>query len=157
MITVDAPGFGLLEISHLVLDVNGTIAVDGVLVEGVAERIETLSKELYIHAITADTRGSAAQLLDELPIEVVFLPEGMDEDKAKHSFVQTIGADFCCSIGNGHNDRMMLSASALGFSVLQEEGGFAQTLAASDVICPSINIALDLLIHTDRLIATLRV
>lgn len=157
MLTVDAPGFGLLELTHLVLDVNGTIAVDGKLVDGVAERLETLSQELYIHAITADTRGGALDLLKDLPLEVILLEDGIDEDRAKLAFVDSIGADFCCSIGNGHNDSLMLSASALGLSVLQDEGGFAQTLAASDVICPSINTALDLLIHTDRLVATLRV
>ena len=39
MIQLDIPGYGELRLQHLVLDVNGTIAAGGELVEGVAEGI----------------------------------------------------------------------------------------------------------------------
>ena len=36
MIEIDVPGYGRLSLSHLVLDYNGTLAVDGELLPGVA-------------------------------------------------------------------------------------------------------------------------
>ena len=37
MIEIDVPGFGALRLEHLVLDYNGTLACDGMLLEGVHE------------------------------------------------------------------------------------------------------------------------
>lgn len=34
MIEINIPGFGSLELDHLVLDYNGTMALDGQLIEG---------------------------------------------------------------------------------------------------------------------------
>ena len=53
MMEFDIPGFRRLQIRHLVLDYNGTIAVDGILLEGVGERIRALAEHLAIHVITA--------------------------------------------------------------------------------------------------------
>ena len=44
MIRIDIPGRGLIELTDAVFDVNGTIAVDGVLIAGVAERLQRLSR-----------------------------------------------------------------------------------------------------------------
>ena len=47
MIALTIPGFGALELQHLVLDYNGTLAVDGKLIRGLRDdtlrqRLETL-------------------------------------------------------------------------------------------------------------------
>ncbi|MGB6127235.1 MAG: hypothetical protein WBG30_00665 [Psychrilyobacter sp.] len=42
------------DIKHIVSDYNGTIALDGKLVEGVADLINELSKDIKFHVITAD-------------------------------------------------------------------------------------------------------
>ena len=60
------------------------------------------------------------------------------------------------AIGNGHNDRMMLDASAVGVALVQAEGGAAETLGAADVVAVSIIDALNLLRFPKRLVATLR-
>ena len=55
------PGQNPIEEGHLVLDFNGTLAVDGVLVSGVAERLRELAltpNGLAIHVVTADTSAS---------------------------------------------------------------------------------------------------
>lgn len=44
MIKIDIPGRETIEIEHVVLDYNGTIALDGQLIAGAAERIRELSK-----------------------------------------------------------------------------------------------------------------
>jgi soluble P-type ATPase len=50
----------------------------------------------------------------------------------------------------------MLEAAALGIAVIQEEGAWSKTVQAADVVCKSIFSALQLLLKTSRLKATLR-
>ena len=45
MLTVNIPGRGALSLSHLILDYNGTIALDGLVLEGVRPRLEALARE----------------------------------------------------------------------------------------------------------------
>jgi soluble P-type ATPase len=49
----------------LVTDVNGTLAVDGILIDGLAKRLTSLRDRLEIHMLTADTHGRQAAI-DEL-------------------------------------------------------------------------------------------
>lgn len=60
MLTISIPGREDLVLRHLLLDYNGTIAEDGRLAEGVAQRVEALSRSLEIYVVTADTHGTAA-------------------------------------------------------------------------------------------------
>jgi soluble P-type ATPase len=89
---VDIPGSGLLEISHLVLDYNGTIALDGELLAGVAWRLQLLAREMEIHVITADTFGSVAATTSFLPCTLSVLPPG-DQDQAKLAYVEKLGPE----------------------------------------------------------------
>jgi soluble P-type ATPase len=59
MIEIDIPGFGELSLEHLVLDYNGTLAIDGYPVPGIEFRLQALSERLKLHVVTADTFGSA--------------------------------------------------------------------------------------------------
>ena len=155
MISIDIPGFGKLDLEHLVMDYNGTLAVDGRLLPGVAEILHNLASHITIHVITADTFGLVRGQLQGLPLDITITPlKGQAE--AKLQYISQLGADSVVTIGNGRNDRMMLSASGLGIAVIQGEGGAAETLVSADVVCPNILDALELLRNTKRLIATLR-
>ena len=44
MLEIDIPGWGRLELASLVMDYNGTLARDGVLLEGVRERLQAFCK-----------------------------------------------------------------------------------------------------------------
>ena len=155
MISIDVPGFRKLDLRHLVLDYNGTLALDGRLLPGVAEKLSQLARHIQIHVITADTFGLARSELVALPLTVTIAPaEG--QAQAKRQFVSGLGADTVVAIGNGRNDREMLDAAALGMALLQREGAAAETIAAADLVCASVLDALDLLSHPERLIATLR-
>ncbi len=59
MIELSIPGLGDCVWEDLVLDLNGTLTTDGVLLPGVAERLGRLSKALALRLLTADTRGTA--------------------------------------------------------------------------------------------------
>jgi soluble P-type ATPase len=155
LLDIAIPGAATLNLEHLALDFNGTLAVDGALVSGVAEALRHLASRLDIHVLTADTFGTARAALAGLPTRLVVLPPGQ-HDEAKRRHVEQLGADRCVAIGNGHNDRLLLEAAALGIVVVQLEGAALPTLLAADVVVPDIVGALALLLHPSRLIATLR-
>lgn len=155
MIDIDIPGAAPLALAHLVLDHNGTLALDGALLPGVADALRELAGALDIHVVTADTFGSAREALGDLPLRLVVLPPGQ-QDEAKRRHVEQLGAGHCVAIGNGRNDRLMLASAALGIAVVQWEGAAVQTLLAADVVAADIVAALELLLHPSRLVATLR-
>jgi len=155
MIKIDIPGNKILQLEHLVLDYNGTIAFDGDLIDGVKECLAELSQMLTIHVITADTFGSVKKTLEDIHCKLAVIP--LDhQDVAKLEYVKNLGREKTVSMGNGVNDRLMLKASALGVAVIQGEGAAFETLASADVVCKDILSALSLLIHPLRLTATLR-
>ncbi len=49
---------GIIELQHAVFDVNGTLAVDGVLLPGVVDKLERLAGLLSITLLTAGTHGN---------------------------------------------------------------------------------------------------
>ena len=155
MITIDIPDFGPLELEHLVMDYNGTMAIDGDLIEGVANRLESLSSHLKLHVITADTFGKVKAQMKGVPCSVEVLEPG-NQDVAKKEFVEKLGATRVMAVGNGRNDAAMLRTARLGVVVIQEEGAAIASLTAADVATPTINDALDLLLNPLRLVATLR-
>lgn len=155
MLALDIPGFGPVQLSHLVSDFTGTLSVDGHLLPGVAERLHALAKILHIHILTADTFGTAATAMDGLPCEIVLLT-GDNHDVQKETFVRQLGVDGVVAFGNGNNDRRMLKSAKIGIAVSQGEGCAVAALIAADAHVTSAAIGLDLLLHPTRLKATLR-
>lgn len=155
MIEIEIPGFGTLGLDHLVMDFNGTLARDGVLIEGVAQRLMRLHDSLKLHVITADTFGDVGSQLTALPCSLHVLPQ-QNQEEAKRAYVVSLGPKHVASIGNGRNDRLMLRESLLGIAVVLKEGAYSGTLTSADIICTSILDALDLFMHPLRLTATLR-
>lgn len=147
------PGQDPFEIKTLILDLNGTLSVGGVIPEGVKDRLYGV-KELGFSAVffTGNTRNDADELASELGIEWK-LAKNAEE---KRDLAQQIGADTCASIGNGLIDLELTKAARLGIVTMQAEGVHVQTLLAADIVVPSVNDALDLFIDPDRLIATMR-
>jgi soluble P-type ATPase len=155
MIEISIPGHGLLRLRYLVLDFNGTIAVDGDLIPGVKDALRTLAKDLEIHVVTADTFGSVRSRLKGLPCSVSILP-GENQDAAKLEYVKGLGPGSTVCMGNGRNDRLMLKEAALGIALILDEGAAAETVLSADLFCTDIVSALGLLTHPLRLTATLR-
>jgi P-type E1-E2 ATPase len=155
MIELDVPGARRIVVQHLVLDVNGTIACDGALLDGVMERLERLREFVTVTAITADTHGMAAALREEAGLEVLVIARG-DEGGQKLDFVRGLGAEAVVAIGNGANDAEMLEASAIGICVIGREGAATAAARAADVVVTNVVDGLDLLLRPRRLIATLR-
>lgn len=155
MLEIAIPGAERLCLTHLVADFNGTLALDGALLPGVAEGLTLLAERLAIHVVTADTFGTVRAALAGLPCQTVVLPAGR-QDEAKLRHIESLGKDQCVCLGNGRNDRLMLAAAGLGIALLQGEGAAMDTLLAARIVAPNIGTALGLLINPTRVQATLR-
>lgn len=158
MISCPIPGRDTLEINHLVCDVNGTLSLDGELLPGIAESFEHLKNLVHIHLVTADTFNRLSELETILGSSVSKfhrLTVG-GEAEQKLEYIESLADDGVVAIGQGTNDRLMLKGSALGICVLSAEGCAVETLLNADIIMPDIHSALELLLHPDRLKATLR-
>jgi P-type E1-E2 ATPase len=155
MIELTIPGRGVLELEHLVTDVNGTLALDGQLMEGVARRITALRDRLTVHLLTADTHGRQAVIDQQLGLTAVRIPPG-DEALRKAEFVRGLGPEKVVAIGQGANDAGMLELAGLGICVMSIEGVAKETLLAADLVLPDIQAALDLLEKPLRIVASLR-
>jgi P-type E1-E2 ATPase len=149
------PGFASHALEYLVLDLNGTLALDGELLPGVAERLVSLSSSLAVHLLTADTAGNAAEIGTRLGIPLARIAPG-GETRQKQAFVERLGAAHVVAIGNGANDAGMLSSAAIGIAVLGSEGLAVEALRSADVVVGRIEDGLDMLLHRQRLVATLR-
>jgi P-type E1-E2 ATPase len=149
------PGEDPLVLRHLVLDLNGTLARDGALLSGVAERVVALAPRIATVLVSGDTFGTAAAVAMTLGCRHIGL-EATRQGAQKLLVVEGFGPAHVVMIGNGRNDAPALAAAALGICVLGPEGAAAEALSAARVVVGSPTDALDLLAHPDRLVATLR-
>jgi len=155
MIELNIPGRGKLQLEHLVTDVNGTLAVDGILLDGLAKRIASIRDRLTVHMLTADTHGRQAVIDQQLNLAGTRLAEG-NEQEQKRTFIEKLGAQHVVAIGQGANDAFMLKSAALGICIMSAEGAAVETILAADLVVPTIFDALDLLDKPMRIIASLR-
>ncbi|MBE0426143.1 MAG: ATPase P [Nitrospirae bacterium] len=155
MLEVDIPGFGLVKLRHLVSDFTGTLSVDGKLGPGVKETLNKIAEFLKIHILTADTFGRAKKELEGVFCETHIIT-GKDHDVQKELYIKKLGAESVVATGNGINDRKMLKAAKIGIAVCLKEGCAKDAYVSSDIIVASALDALELLLNTKRLKATLR-
>ena len=155
MITINIPNQKLIQAKHLVLDYNGTIAIDGTLISGVEEKLNLLANTINIHVITADTFGKAQKSLKNIHCKCTII-KGHKQAIYKQKFISALGSKDVIAIGNGLNDNLMLKSAVLGIVVIQEEGASIKTIVNADIVCKNILNALDLLSNPLRISATLR-
>ncbi|MFC2053264.1 HAD family hydrolase [Chloroflexota bacterium] len=155
MIELNIPGRGIIQLEHLVSDVNGTLAVDGRLPEGLGRILNNLQDRLEVHLLTADTHGSQNQIDRQLNLHAVRIQPG-EESRRKAEYVRRLGADCVVAIGQGANDAAMLKSAAIGVCVMSPEGSAVEALLSADLVVPDIHCALELLEKPIRIVASLR-
>ena len=155
MIRIEIPGREReLILENLVLDYNGTIAADGRLIEEDKELIRSLAEKLHVYVLTADTYGTVEKECGGLGITVKTFPkEGAGSFKEKT--VKELSGHVC-AVGNGFNDVAMCRDAELSIAVLDKEGLCPEILKYADILVRSSREALELLLNTDRIRATLR-
>ncbi len=149
------PEYRTLEVDTLFLDFNGTIAVDGIIPEGVRQRLAALGGMLQVYVLTADTNGNAKEQCEGLPVVLQTFPTGGVREYKKE-LLKSMGAKRCIAIGNGRNDELMLKEAALSIAVMDREGMYGKLFKEADLCVRSMQDALDLLLYPNRVVAGLR-
>lgn len=155
MVTFYIPGREKNQIKHLLLDFNGTIAMDGILLDGIAASLRALTQTLDVHVVTSDTHGTVRSQLKDLPLTITILTSD-DHTAEKARFVKKLGTESVIAIGNGYNDASMLLEAAIGMVVMQREGASAETLIQADIVFTDITHAFEAILNPQRLVASLR-
>jgi len=155
MIELDIPGSGITRLEHIVFDVNGTLAVDGQLLNGLAHKINALRDRLVVHLLTADTHGQQNLIDQQLNLQAVRVIKG-NEGQQKAAFVNRLGRENVIAVGQGANDAAMLKAAAVGICIFSQEGSAIEAVLSADLVLPDIFAAFELLDHPLRIVASLR-
>lgn len=155
MIEMNIPGQGILQLEYLVCDVNGTLAMDGVLLPGISTVMKKIQDRLTVFLITADTHAKQSKINFELGIEAKIIQKG-HEIEQKRNFITQLGPEKVIAIGQGANDSGMLKEAAIGICVFSEEGTSIDALMSSDIIVKDGLTALKLVQNPMRMVATLR-
>jgi soluble P-type ATPase len=155
MITIDIPGYKVLELKNAVFDYNGTLATDGGLNEHVREKLAVLADKLNVHILTADTFQTVRKEIQIPGIEISVI--GSDQQtEQKAEFIKNLGCEHTAAIGNGANDILMLQNAALGICVIGNEGACSDSVTSCSITVYRSEDAIDLLLNPDRIKATLR-
>ncbi|MCX5799451.1 MAG: HAD family hydrolase [Proteobacteria bacterium] len=155
MISVSIPGWGDIDIEYLVVDYNGTCALGGKLKEGVKEIMERISRYIKVFIITADTYDNIDSEGNTIGFSIIKVgKEGSGKEKAR--IIRELGPEKVVAIGNGANDAMMLREAALGIGVIGEEGCANALIKEADLMVKSIIDAFNIILHPERIVATLR-
>jgi len=152
---IDIPYYKQLDLQNVVFDYNGTLASGGRVSEVHRQMLSEITARYRTFVITADTFGTVAEELEGTGVEVVVL-QSSDHTAEKAAFVHDLGSEKTAALGNGNNDRAMLSTATLSIALIGEEGCAVQTMLAADIVCSDIADAMELLLDQRRLIATLR-
>jgi soluble P-type ATPase len=155
MIEIVIPGEGIVRLENLVLDLNGTIALDGLIAPKVKATINALSQKLSIFILSSDIRGNLSKVTKGIKAEVIGLT-GENSFKQKQNFLNCLDWAQTAVIGNGFNDHLILKEARIGIAVIGKEGASSKALFASDIIVTNIADALGLLMYPLRIVATLR-
>lgn len=149
---VTIPGHGDLTLRHLVLDLNGTLALDGRILPDIAARLAALRGRLVVHVLTAATHGKLEEAARALSLQPQVVANGAD----KRAYVEHLRPAGVVAMGNGTNDAPMFEVAALAIAVLGPEGLSTAALRVAHVVVGDPCVGIDLLLHPARLIATLR-
>jgi len=155
MIDVTVPGWGELSVEYLMVDFNGTVAVDGKLKKEVRDAIDKISRYVKVFIITADSYDSVDAELGASSVTFIKVNKNASgEEKAK--VVRELGPEKIVAIGNGANDAAMLKEAALGIAVMGDEGCSTALIKEADIMVSDVVKAFGLILHPERILATLR-
>lgn len=155
MIIYDVPGRDDIEIDNVVFDYNGTIAVDGRLIDGVADLINRLAEDVNIYILTADTYGTVERECAHINSKVLTFPKE-NAGQSKLDIVNKLGGDRTICVGNGFNDIPMFKEAALSIGIIEGEGASGKLLANADIVVRDIGDGLNIILNGNMVKATLR-
>ena len=142
-----------IELNTILLDLNGTLTVAGVLDERIPALISQL-KWLWFRLVllTGDQRGNSQQF-ESLGLEVVLASNAQE----KKEFALSCETNKTVAIGNARIDLGMFEVCKLRIATLQWEWIHVGILNHVDILVPGIADAFNLLIDPDIFAATMKV
>ena len=155
MIIYEIPGRESIEIENVVFDYNGTIAVDGKLIDGVGDLFLELEKYANIYILTADTYGSVVEQCKAIPGKVLTFPKE-NAGESKKDIVKKLGKKKTMVVGNGFNDIPMFEEGILSIAVIEGEGTSGKLLSQADIVARNVLEAIDIILSKNKVKATLR-
>ena len=148
-------GVGEIEVDTIILDLNGTLAVNGSIVKGAKERLGKLKELGYkIFLLTGNQRGNAGELCHELGIDFKVAKTSDEKEAITKEFINS--SKGVVSIGNARIDIGTFKDAKVRIGTLQAEGIHTGIIEYIDILVPSLINALDLLIDEDTFNATMR-
>lgn len=155
MILYEIPGRENIEVENIVFDYNGTIAVDGKLIDGVKELINKLSKYANIYILTADTYGTVEKECIDINGKILTFPKENAGD-SKRKIVKELGGNGTLCLGNGYNDIPMFEESVLSICIIEGEGASGKLLGKADIVVRDIIEGINIVLNKNMVRATLR-
>jgi soluble P-type ATPase len=157
-IAIDIPGFGKRVIHTIISDYTGTLSLHGRLTPGVQPRLLRLQRLVDVKIVTADTYGTARKQLKG--ISEPHMLRKKRQDIEKRDFAKKFDLRHVATFGNGNNDRLLLAAvkkaGGIAIAVDNGEGCAVDALTDANVLIFGAANALDLLLNTNAIKATLR-
>lgn len=141
-----------LTLETVIFDVNGTLTYRGQLLDRVAEQMTLLRETVQVLLVSSDTYGTLDAVAEQLAVDARRVADAAD----KVAVLREVGAATCAAVGNGHNDRLLLSEAAVGIAVLGGEGTARTAWTSADIVCATVLDAIGLVIDPTSLAATLR-
>lgn len=155
MIAIVRPGLDPLEIDSLLIDFEGTLAMDGRVHPKVKDKLNLLAKRVQISILIGEETEKVKEALKRVKAEIVPVAEGQASQE-KLRWLHRLGPNRTAAIGNGFDDGELLEKAALGLAVLSREGTAASTWIKADLLFPTLLDALDFLLKPLRQKATLK-
>ena len=151
---IKGPNKETINIENIVLDLNGTLAVNGRVSEKTKQLVLELKQLKYrVVLISGDIRGNAAEIAKELDLELFLGANSF----AKAEQMQRFDKERTAAIGNARIDIGTFQNAKISIATIQSEGIHTGILQYVDVLVPTIEDALGLFIDVKSLEATLRI
>ena len=154
MISIQRPGMENLDIHFVLIDFEGTLAMDGRVHPKAKDKVNLLSKRATLYILTKSNREKVEETLRKMKVEILYVTEG-DSSQQKLKVLQRLGPHQTAVIGNGLDDVRIMEQAGLGMCVIGKEGSSAEAVAKADLVVTNVLDALDFLLKPLRQRATL--
>ncbi|TCO73797.1 HAD family hydrolase [Marinisporobacter balticus] len=155
MLKLEIPGRAGVEIENVVFDYNGTLAVDGEMSQSIKEMLMKIKNNFNVYILTADTYGTVKEACKDLDVNIKTFPHE-NVGICKSEIVKNLGKEKTICVGNGYNDIIMIQESVISMGIIGKEGCCGKLLCHCDIVVNAIEDVFDLLLHPNRIKATLR-
>ncbi|OGP76520.1 MAG: hypothetical protein A2V86_04960 [Deltaproteobacteria bacterium RBG_16_49_23] len=154
MITILRPGQAPLKIEFILIDFEGTLALDGRVHPKAKDKINLLSKRTKLFVFTTGEKTLVEERLRKVNAEIVYVAES-EASRQKLDLLRQLGPGKTVSIGNGADDAVMIEEAGLGICIIGKEAAAGEALRRADLVVTNILDALDFLLKPLRQKATL--